>query len=455
MKTGMKFEIPHLKCKTRRSFCCVACAWAALSLAALPVGAWDLGTNLTVKAELSAKEAYDSNVYLQDHEPDTDAVPRAVRPDQDSFVTSVTPKLSLDWKPCTAFSAAVSYAPEVTFYHAESSEDYVAHRGAIHLRGEVGDVPWEMPHSITFIDGNRKGLYYGVSSLPGQLDGVPAIGGIPVRDRREQFVYRGGFKATWPLGAFFIRPVFAAYVHDFQTKQKLNGRLLPDSAPNPDWGYENYVDRSALNYGLDVGWSVNAQTRLYAGYRYGNEFEGTMVGSPYRYDAQVHRPLVGIEGKPVSWLTADVSIGPDIHNTTSRHDPAFDPDYTALWVDAVLTLTPTAKDSIALIWRQNTQPAFSSPSVYEDTVYEGTVRHRVDDQWSVGGGFRAYLGDWHDPVIRRDWIFTPSASVTYRHNAHLSAEASYSYDWVDSRVPHTKGREFTRHLAWLAVKYAF
>ena len=155
----MKSRIQNRKPRIRTDRCLLSCALAALSLAALPVGAWEVATNLTVTAELSAKEGYDSNVYLQDHEPDTDAVPRAARPDQDSFVTSVTPKLSLDWKPCTAFSAAVSYAPEVTFYHAESSEDYVAHRGAVNLRGAVGDVPWEMPHSITFIDGNRKGLY--------------------------------------------------------------------------------------------------------------------------------------------------------------------------------------------------------------------------------------------------------------------------------------------------------
>lgn len=428
---------------------------AVLGLAVLPAGAWEVATNLTVQAELSAKEGYDSNVYLQDHEPDRVAVPKAVRPDQDSFVTAVTPRLAFDWRACTAFSATVAYAPEIAFYHAEPSEDYVAHRGNILLDGQIGEVPWEMPHNLTFIDGSGKGLYYGVSSVPGVLDGVPAIGGIPVRDRRDQFVYRGGLKATWSVGNVFIRPVLAAYVHDFQTAQKLNGKLLPNGQPNPDWGYENYVDRAELDFGLDVGWSLNPQTKVFAGYRFGNETEGDMVGSRYHYDAQFHRPLVGIEGKPLKWLTANFSIGPDIHRTTSRHDPAFDPNYTALWVDGVITLTPTTKDSIVLTWKQNTQPAFSSPSIYEDTVYEGTVRHRFDDRWSVAASFRGYLGDWHDPVVRRDWIFTPSASVTCKHNRHLTSELSYGYDWVDSRVPLTKGREFTRHLAWLSMKYAF
>jgi hypothetical protein len=32
---------------------------------------------------------------------------------------------------------------------------------------------------------------------------------------------------------------------------------------------------------------------------------------------------------------------------------------------------------------------------------------------------------------------------------------TYSYDWAESRVPNREGREFTRHLVSLAVRYAF
>lgn len=430
-------------------------ALAATGAASLSVGGGQGTTNLTVKAEITAKETYDSNVYLQDHEPDRHAVPKAAQPFQESFVSAVTPKLALDWKPCTAFNAAVSYAPEVAFYHSEPSENYVANRGLINLGGNLGDVQWEAPNAITFIDGDNEGLYYGVSSVPGKLDGVPAIGGIPVRDRRDQFVYRGGLKATWSTGKFFLRPAFSAYVHDFLTEQKLNAESLPNGQRNPNWGYENYVDRSALDVGLDAGWLLNPQTKLFVGYRYGNEIEGTMVGSRYHYDAQYHRPLVGLEGKPAKWLTANFSIGPEIQHTTSDYAPEFDPDYTRLWVDGVVTLAATAKDNIVLTWKQFTQPAFSSPSVYEDTVYEVAVRHRFDGHWTAGGGFRAYLGNWFEPVDRKDWIYTPSASIAYKHDAHLSAELGYSYDWVDSRVPDTEGREYTRHLVWLSAKYSF
>jgi hypothetical protein len=65
-------------------------------------------------------------------------------------------------------------------------------------------------------------------------------------------------------------------------------------------------------------------------------------------------------------------------------------------------------------------------------------------------------------VQREDWIYTPSASLSYVHDKHLSAELSYSYDWVDNKAGTSStqtafagGREFTRNLVWLSVKYAF
>ena len=54
---------------------------------------------------------------------------------------------------------------------------------------------------------------------------------------------------------------------------------------------------------------------------------------------------------------------------------------------------------------------------------------------------------------RDDWIYTWTAGVAYRHDAHWSAELSYSYDWVESQVPNTPGREFTRNLVWLGAKW--
>jgi hypothetical protein len=93
--------------------------------------------------------------------------------------------------------------------------------------------------------------------------------------------------------------------------------------------------------------------------------------------------------------------------------------------------------------------------MYEDIVYEGTWRRQVDTRFTVGTGFRAYHADWRPPTPRDEWVFTPVVSLAYTHSTKLSAELSYSYDWAYSQLPNTEAREFSRHLVWLGLKYAF
>ena len=409
-----------------------------LSLASAVVpGALSASTNLTFKADLAVKETYDSNVYLQDVDPDLTKVPKAVRPFQDSFVTTATPKIGLDYQASPHFNVGASYTPEVNFYHAEPSEDYVAHRGLLNLGGKVSSLPWQLANAFTWVQGNNEGLYFGG---PG---GPPAIGGIPIRDRRQQFVYRGKASITWDVDQWFFRPAFSGYWHDFQTEQR------------SDPGYENYIDRRELNMGGDVGRILSSKTRVYAGYRFGFEIQGHLLDSPYHYESEYHRPMVGIEGQPWKWLKANFAVGPDIHHTIHQTPPTFDSNYTTIWADGVVTLLPTAQDSIALTWKQNTQPAFASTAVYDDITYDILARHTFDKRWSVSAGFRIYAGEWFDPVSRDDWIYTASAGVAYKHDAHWSGELGYSYDWVQSKVPNTDGREFTRNLVWLGARYTF
>jgi hypothetical protein len=416
-------------------------AWpAALGLFILAAGsanaAW---TNLTHKLDLTLRETFDSNVYLQDVEPDLAQVPQAAQPFRESFVTSITPRVSLSYHPAQEFGVAVSYAPEVVFYHSEPSEDHVSHRGSILLRGTINDVAWEQPNNITWIDGGTETLYFGG---PG---GMPAIGGVPIRDRRAALVYRGGFRATWNFAErFFLRPVASAYVHEFFTEQRT------------DRGYANFVDRNDVNGGLDAGLRVAENTRAFVGYRYGFQDEGHLITEPsIEYDNEYHRVLFGIEGQPLPWLKLAVALGPSFHHSTARTRADFDRDYTILFVDSAVTLLPTSKDSVIITVRQFTQPAFGSCSIYEDRTFDLAWRHTLSGQWLFGAGFRAYAGDWLSPVQREDWIYTASGQVAYTHNAHLNAELTYSYDWAESRVPNREGREFTRHLVSLAVRYAF
>ena len=379
-------------------------------------------------ASLSLKEAYDGNIYMQS------VTPLA---NQSSFVTLVTPSVAGQWRPAPAFSLSLSYSPEVAFYHSASSEDYVAHRGTLSLGGRVKETTWELLNGITWIDGNDRGLTF---TGPG---GAPALGGVPMRDRRDAAIFREGFKLQHPVGNWFLRPVASVYVHDFHTAQS--------AAP----GYQNYADRRDVNGGLDVGYEAFKNTSLLVGYRHGAQDQSTVLASPIAYGNTYDRFLTGIEGKPANWLKLGLLIGPDVRSFGRNVDPGFDRHKTKAFLDFQATLTPSKADTLSLTAKRFEQPGYGGKSVYEDSTYEASWRHKFNDQFSTGLGLRALNWNFELPVKRNEWWYSANASVACTFSKHLAAELSYTYDQVESLIPNTAGREAKRHLASLGVKYAF
>lgn len=429
----------------------VACA-GSIGLLALGIGfrgwaqGWRPTTNLTLNADLTLRETYDSNIYLQNVEP-SPTITNAVKPFVDSMVTSVTPRLALDWKPMKEFNLATFYAPEVVRYHADSGENHVTHRGALTFSGQVGVVQWEQFNTVTYIDGSREGLTFGGPPLAAPPSGgnAPAIGGIPIRDRRAALIYRNGFRALHLHGDFFFRPVAWSYVHDFRTYQQ----NLP--------GYQNYVDRNDFTVGMEVGYKAFKEREAYlvVGYRYGYQDEPPLPWSNIDYSNHYNRFVFGFEGKVTDWLKLTGVVGPDYRDFTGTTASGFDDHQTILYYDATLAVTPTKHDTISVVLRQFGQPAFGNPSFYEDITYDLLWRHEFTGKFATTIGFRAYGGDWVTPVQRNDWIYTPTFLLRYAPTKHLSGEISYTYDDATTRVPDTSGREYTRHLVSLALKYAF
>lgn len=423
------------------------------------------GTNVQFKAEAGIKETFDSNVFLQDEpgSPANIAAAKAagydpVEAGKDSFVTSVLPKIGLDYKPAPAFGLSAAYAPDVNFYHSASSENYVAHRATLNLGGKIQETNWELLNTAAYIDGGTLGPVF---ARPGE---IPAIGGIPLRDRREAFIFRNTFRLTQSFGNWFIRPVASTYVHDFKTKL----RYVPP-ADRAAYIYENSIDRQDVSGGLDLGFRAFESTFLTLGYRYGQQEQylapngpgGALIDSPY--DSAYHRVLFGIEGAPLEWLKLNVQVGPDIRQFSDRAErmfPGFDADKLLVYLDASITVLPTERDSITLKSTRFEMPAFSSFSVYEDIRNDLLWRHKLNDQLAATAGFTLHIGDWQPPITRNDWILTPNASLTCAFTSKLTGEVAYSYDWVDSRTtastdPLTEGHEFTRHLATIGLRYAF
>jgi hypothetical protein len=374
-------------------------------------------------------------VFIQDH---------GDQANRESWVTSLMPALGVTFQPGPEFKATASYSPEVVFYHSESSEDHVAHRGSINFGGKVENTTWEVLNGVVWIDGSSLGPRF-----TGGGD-IPAIGGIPLRDRRAAAIYRNSFKVTQTMGKVFLRPVFNSYYHDFHTEKHV--------AAGAYTGYENYISRYDIGGGLDVGYEVAAKTWVVFGYRYGHQQQlENQFGASSPYCNNYHRFLVGIEGTPTEWLKLNMMAGPDVRDFNSGTPAGFDSNELLYFVDASASFTPTKQDTVMFKMTRYEQPAFSSHSVYEDIVYEVSYRRKFNDRLTAGAGFKVYGGDWQSPVNRDDWIYTPSVMLTYNFTKHLTGDMAYSYDWVDSEVPGTitAGREFTRHIVSLGLKYAF
>lgn len=115
---------------------------------------------------------------------------------------------------------------------------------------------------------------------------------------------------------------------------------------------------------------------------------------------------------------ANLFIAPDGRNFNHFTPPGFDPDPVLLFVASSVVITLNQRDNLILTIKQFEQPAFGTPSACQDITSDVAWRHAFNDKLALTAGFRAYGGDWEPPVMREDWIFTPSAALSYKHNTH-------------------------------------
>lgn len=378
-------------------------------------------------ANITASESFDSNVFLQD----TTSLAH-----RQSFVTSVAPSVGAEWTPGPELLVAASYSPEIVRYHAEPTENHNDHRGNLNFVGRLGDASYEVLNSVTWIDGSKTGpTFSGVC-------GAPSIGGIPIRDRRAAINLKESFKLQYPIGDWFIRPISAWYMNDYLTDHS--------SAP----GYLNYADRADMNGGVDFGYKVFEKTYVVMGYRCGHQDQQACLTSPLEYSNDYHRMLFGAEGSPLPWLKFSLLAGPEFRRFGPNVAVGFDRNQDQLFVDFTATLTLGKDDVVKLTSNRYTRPAYTGRNQLQEFICEATWNHKFDNAWSGSLGFTSYLADYA-PVARNDAIYTPTVGLTYQFNKHLSADLRYSFDGTVSEVPATEGREYTRHLTRLGVRYLF
>ncbi len=375
------------------------------------------------------KEEFDDNVFLQD---------MTGLANHESFVTTAIPALGLKYSESPSLTLQANYAPEISFFHAEPTEDFVLHRANLGLTGKSGGTEWDWQNCLIAIDGGDEGLVF---SGPG---GAPAAGGPRVRDRRDAAIFRGNVRVTQAVGKLLLRPVLSTYIHDFQTRHF--------NTP----GYLNFVDRRDVNGGVDVGAQLIPGLRGFVGHRYGQQDEAQLLQFPEEYDNSYHRLLFSLEGKPRPWITVAASLGPEFRTFGDKIPASFGhSDELNLFIDASLTITPGKADTLVLAVREFEQPGFGGRSIYEDLTYDLTWQHRFGTHLAIAISGRAYNTDFTYPAMRDDWVLGASVTVAWTFNPQLQSEISYQHEDGESRIPNTDARDYSRNVVALGIRYKF
>lgn len=384
---------------------------------------------------LSARvsERFDSNLMLQNDGP----LSRL-----QSWVTSVQPVAGLEWSPPDAatLKLSVQYAPDFTFFHDRDQESYLRHTGLLRLSVQEG--PWTASAQVRaqFTDGSTEGPVWSTPDHPGS---TPALGGPEVRYRRRNFYWQSPLEARYDLARAYLRGVFEARLWDIMTDFK----LLPGAF------YQNYMDRTDVNGGVDLGGKPGRGWEIAVGYRFGHQDQQRLpAGLPFTYQNDYHRVLGVWNARPARWLQFGSELGPSFHqfNPASLPPGARDTE-TLLYFQANATLTLSSNTTFKAAAYQHLLPSTAGRANFQNIRATGTLEHRFHP--AVRGRFRFDLQeyDFVRGLALRDKVFTAETRLEYALNRHLTLAAWYTHEWARALHPGTGSREYDRHVTGLAV----
>ena len=398
-----------------------------------------------IDLSVGIKESFDDNVFesglARSAAPTFPGPPNAgsvlALRDVTSFITTISPKVGVDFAPLLGEqpilqALTLSYAPDFVTYQNADSENHNDHRITATAKGRAGDLSFNASDVFTYINGSKFGPTY-----PGDL--LSAFATAADRERREQNQDRASVSLRYDQEKWFVRPTASLLLYDLSTHQYF--------AP----GYQNYISRYDVNGGLDFGYKVQTNFALTAGYRYGHQNQaefafGPAFASAYPI-AAAHSPndyqrvLFGFEGKPLSWLSVSLQIGPDFRSFDSS-TPVDNKSPVTYYGEGTLAAAITPKDTITFRYRQWEWVSSTGLVPYFDSIFDLSYSRKVTDALSLSLGARAFGANYNpnnvlaqspdvlgDRVVRDDWQYTAAVGLQYAFNTHFSANLAYSYDF--------------------------
>ncbi|MDD2710395.1 MAG: outer membrane beta-barrel protein [Verrucomicrobiae bacterium] len=394
---------------------------------------------------LVVKEFFDSNIYVTKRD-------NPAMGNRSSWINSITPRAGFNFAPLIEDgvekdrilkSLSLNYAPEVSTYGSTDTESNTAHRVVNRILIKADNFTFQADNSFFYINGCKDGPIY--------VNGVNAVAGSWIRERREQIQDRARITLRCDWNDFFIRPTASLLYYDFLTNHQ------NDSAGFTP-GYQNYVDRYDTNGGVDLGFKLNKDFAFFAGYRYGHQYQGIVPWLPVTFSSDYQRILGGFEGKPFKWLKTHVLAGPDFRNYDDPRTPASfraGDNSLKLFADGSATAEITRNDTMTLRASNFQWVSGTGRATYEEKIYQWSYTRKLIPELSSEIGVRAIGYDYDFPSIREDWVHTCMAGLRYQYNANLSVNLDYSCDQGVNEIDGNNffGREFYRHIVALTLKF--
>ncbi len=330
----------------------------------------------------------------------------------------------------------VGYAPTAHWFRGAATENHTQHRFTLQSAGRRGDWSWSLDSAATRVNGSKDSLRFKAYNI---------FGMALVRDRRAQVQESGRAWVRYDGAGWFVRGAVGAQGNDFHTQHR-----APSGA---DVGWANWVDRSDLNGGLDLGWKAGPATSLHLGCRLGAQHQGTMPWMPKSSSNHYTRVLVGIESRPVKGLTCSLQAGPDYRRYAAATQYLTDRTPVAWHYVGNVTATLGRADTVTLGAKQERWLSSTGQSAYDAKTISLAWRREFSEAWSLQISGQLQQGKYPAPVVRDDVLRGGLAQLRWRATKQIEITVEVAPqaggDLVD--LPATAGRGFRRTVVGLAL----
>ncbi len=395
-------------------------------------------------ASISVKEGYDSNIYgVSDNLAGHPAIANV-----SSGFTTLSANVTFNLLAASGAqdvrfvkTLTFAYSADYTQYEAASREDNLRNTFTLDATGAGGPWSFSIDNPLLYVDGSKEDEFFNFYNN---------LGYGAVRERRNQIQERNVSFLRYDATGWFVRAVDSVSYYNL---------LIDEHNPVGAFkGYANWVNRDDMNAGLDLGFKLSPDFAFVAGWRLGSQTQAHTTFSLVGDDSTYDRALFGFDGRPLSWLQAQLLSGPDFRRYSNAAHLGITGDrHTWFYLKGQLTATLAPSDTLtgsAKVWHFVSSAGVSS---IQETTENLTYKHDFSKRLSASVGL-AELGHRYDtPTVRDDWTTSVPVNFTYALARDISISADYSATSGHSHYPVavTPGQSFEDNIVSLSVKASF